>query len=203
MDYCVIDVETANQARHSICQIGIACFEEGRMVDSWQTLVNPEADFSHWNIRVHHIRPEMVQQAPCWAQIHSQVESLLNGAVVVSHTFFDQGAIDGACLRDQLPLIAPYKWLDTCGLAREAWPHLENHKLPTLARHFGITYQSHDALEDARAAGQILALAMEAKDTTLAELLTLPGKTISRFTAAPQRALPPRKTYRRRTTASF
>ncbi len=197
MDYCVVDVETANQARHSICQIGIAFFSGGKMVDGWESLVNPEADFSFWNIRVHGIRPEMVEQAPCWAQIHSKVEELLSGVAVASHTYFDQGALDGACLRDNLPPIVPLKWIDTCGLARQAWPALENHKLPTLARHFGIAYQSHDALEDARAAGEILALAMEAKNVTLAELLALPGRSVSSF--IPHR--PQVRAYRRRYAA--
>jgi len=197
LDYCVVDVETANQARHSICQIGIAVFSGGRMVDGWQSLVNPEADFSFWNIRVHGIRPEMVAQAPTWTQIHGQVEKMLAGAAVASHTYFDQGALDGACLRDGLSPIVPLKWIDTCGLARQAWPELENHKLPTLARHFGIAYQSHDALEDARAAGQILALAMEAKQVTIAELLALPGKSVSRFNAVQPPARPARRRYAR------
>ena len=201
-DYCVVDVETASQARSSICQIGIAIFEHGQMVDSWQSLVNPECDFSWFNIRVHGIRPEMVAQSPCWSEIFPEVQRRLDGAPIASHTYFDQGALNGACLRDGLPAVRPAKWFDTCGLAREAWPHLPNHKLPTLAAHFGIGYNSHDALEDARAAGEILSLAMTAKGVTLEELMALPGPTISGFTAgaAPR----PRRTYPRRSyTARF
>ena len=183
MDYCVVDVETANQARSSICQIGIAVFEEGRMVDSFQSLVNPESDFSWFNIRVHGIRPEMVAQSPCWTEIFEQVRELLDGAPIVSHTYFDQAALNGACQRDGLEAVRPRKWIDTCGLARQAWPHLPNHKLPTLAEHFGIKYNSHDALEDARAAGEILSLALKARSMTLEELLALPGAAISGFTA--------------------
>jgi DNA polymerase-3 subunit epsilon len=195
LDYCVVDVETANQARSSICQIGIAVFRGGQMVDGWQSLVNPEAEFSFFNIRVHGIRPEQVQHAPCWAEVFPQVEKLLGGVTVASHTNFDQAALNGACLRDGLPAVSPRKWLDTCGLSRDAWPNLENHKLPTLARHFGIAYKSHDALEDARAAGEILALAVQEKKATLADLLALPGDFISKFTAV--RPASPRPTRRR------
>ena len=187
MDYCVVDVETANQARSSICQIGIACFENGRMVDSWQSLINPEGEFSWFNIRVHGIRPEMVAQSPCWAEIFEEVQKRLDGVPIASHTYFDQGALNGACLRDGLPAVRPLRWIDTCGLARQAWPDLPNHKLPTLAEHFGILYNSHDALEDARAAGEILSLALEARSMTLSELLAQPGPTISGFSPATAR----------------
>jgi len=46
IDYFVVDVETANQFRHSICQIGIASFADGKMVDGWESLVNPD-DYFH------------------------------------------------------------------------------------------------------------------------------------------------------------
>ena len=46
VDYFVVDVETANQARNSICQIGIALFADGKMVDGWESLVNPLDEFA-------------------------------------------------------------------------------------------------------------------------------------------------------------
>lgn len=42
MTFNVIDVGTANADRASICQIGIAHVRGGKVVDHWQTLVNPE-----------------------------------------------------------------------------------------------------------------------------------------------------------------
>jgi DNA polymerase-3 subunit epsilon len=180
-DFYAVDVETANQGRHSICQIGIAAFRDGKMVDGWETLVNPR-EYFHWmNISIHGIRPEAVIHAPGWAEVFDVVSDRLEGAAVASHTAFDRGAMLGACEQAGLAPLAYGKWIDTCWMARAAWPHLPNHKLPTLARHFGIVYKSHDALEDARVAGEVLALALTERGVSLAELLATPKQSITGF----------------------
>ena len=38
--------ETANESLDSICQIGVASFDSGCLVGSWETLVDPQDDFS-------------------------------------------------------------------------------------------------------------------------------------------------------------
>ena len=185
VDYFVVDVETANQARHSICQIGIAFFAGGKMVDGWESLINPHDEFNAFNIELHGIGPWTVARAPSWCEVLPKVMSLLNGAAVASHTDFDRGALSGACLRAAVPAVAYSKWIDTCWLARRAWPQLPNHKLPTLARSFRIDYRAHDALEDARVAGEVLALALQERNITIRELLASPGNHITGFPTAP------------------
>jgi DNA polymerase-3 subunit epsilon len=180
-DYFVVDVETANHSRHSICQIGIAAFVGGKMVDGWESLVNPEDHFNPFNIGIHGIGPDAVADAPTWSEVWTTVDSLLGGSAVASHTDFDRSALTGACARAQLQPLDYRKWLDTCWLARSAWPHLPNHKLTGLARHFGIVYRAHDALEDARVAGEILALALDERQISIAELIAAPEKHITRF----------------------
>jgi DNA polymerase-3 subunit epsilon len=181
VDYFVVDVETANQARNSICQIGIACFAGGKMVDGWETLVNPHDEFLAFNVALHGIGPRTVAQAPSWNQVFPKVRSMLAGAAVASHTDFDRSALSGACLRAGIPVVPYSKWIDTCWLARCAWPHLPNHKLPTLARTFGIAYKAHDALEDARVAGEVLALSLQERRMTIHELLASPANHITAF----------------------
>lgn len=181
VDYFVVDVETANQFRHSICQIGIASFANGKMVDGWQTLVNPRDEFLPFNTDLHGIGPRMVAHAPCWSEVCTKVNSMLSGAAVASHTDFDRSALSGACDRAGIPAVPYRKWLDTCWLARQAWPLLPNHKLPTLARTFRIAYKAHDALEDARVAGEILALALKERRMTIGELLASSANHITAF----------------------
>ena len=180
-DYCVVDVETANNARHSICQIGVAAFVGGRMVDCWQSLVDPEEDFFHFNVAIHGIHAQTVAGAPNWPGVHAEVLRWLDGAVVASHTPFDRGALELACLRHGLRTVAYRKWLDTCTLARAAFPEFPNHKLPTLASCFGIQYKAHDALDDARVAGEVLAFALERKGVTLQQLVACAQPHIGSF----------------------
>lgn len=183
VDYFVVDVETANQSRHSICQIGIASFTGGKMVDGWESLINPLDMFDPFNVDLHGIGPRTVARAPSWSQVFPKVLSMLSGAAVASHTDFDRYALSGACMRAGVPAVPYSRWIDTCWLARRAWPQLPNHKLPTLARRFGIVYKAHDALEDARVAGEILALALKERQVTIANLLASPGICITRFPA--------------------
>ena len=181
VDYFVVDVETANQFTHSICQIGIASFAGGKMVDGWESLVNPEDYFLEFNIALHGIGPWTVAHAPCWSEVFPKVNALLSGAAVASHTAFDRSALSGACLRAGVPAVGYGKWIDTCWLARSAWPNLPNHKLTTLARRFEIEYQAHDALEDARVAGEVLALALKERQITINELLDSSRNHITAF----------------------
>jgi len=157
MDFVVIDVETANADLSSICQVGIASFRDGELADSWVSLVNPEGDFSAANVSIHGIEEYMVQYAPTWTTVFPQVASRLQNQIVVSHTPFDQRALTRACDRFDLPE-SECTWLDSARVVRIAWPQFSKsgYGLSNLATHFGIEYQAHDALEDARCAGLLL-----------------------------------------------
>jgi DNA polymerase-3 subunit epsilon len=170
MDFVVIDVETANQNSSSICQIGIACFSNGKHVRTWGTLINPEDSFSSFNVQLHGIEPRDVAHSPTWLDVQSDLRDSLEQRTVASHTFFDRGAVNGANERYAVTPILVANWIDTCQIARRTWPYLPNHKLASLARNFGIVYGAHDALEDARCAGEILLQAARTSNLSLEEL---------------------------------
>ena len=64
MDFVAIDVETANPDMASICQIGIACFKDGKLEKEWVSLINPEAYFDPINTSIHGIGESSVSSAP-------------------------------------------------------------------------------------------------------------------------------------------
>jgi DNA polymerase-3 subunit epsilon len=45
MQFVAIDVETANPDFASICQIGLARFKDGQLVDTWEALIDPDDYF--------------------------------------------------------------------------------------------------------------------------------------------------------------
>lgn len=161
MDFVVIDVETANPDSSSICQVGIASFRDGKLADSWVSLVNPEDDFNSFNVAIHGIDEDQVQNAPTWEEVFPQVHARLRDSIVVSHTTFDRTALRKACDRASLA-VCEYTWLDSTRVVRITWPQFSKagYGLTNLARHFGIEYQAHDALEDARCAGLLVLRAM-------------------------------------------
>ncbi|HQS95067.1 MAG: hypothetical protein B7X90_01885 [Novosphingobium sp. 17-62-19] len=150
--FVALDVETANPRYHSICQIGVVLFENGREVAAEKVLVNPREEFGEWQMRVHSIRPDHVADAPCFAEHHEWLCRWTKGEIVVSHSGFDPSAIAMAC--GVHGVAEPdCQWIDSRDMARGAWPGLKSYTLPNLAKALNITYAAHDALEDARACG--------------------------------------------------
>ncbi len=156
-EFVAIDVETANARLSSICQVGIASFRDGVIADSWVTLVDPEDHFDQINISIHGITPAAVKGSPKWKEALKEINVRLREKIVVSHTAFDRLALTQACDLAATSLCA-CTWLDSTRVVRRAWPQFAHggYGLPNVAAHFGITYRAHDALEDARCAGEIL-----------------------------------------------
>src|ERR1035441_5730676 len=97
MGFVVIDVETANADLSSICQVGIASYQDRRLVDAWVSLVNPEDMFDPINTLIHGIDERRVRNAPTWAAVLPQVTTRIQNRIVVSHTPFDRLALARAC----------------------------------------------------------------------------------------------------------
>lgn len=172
MDFAVIDVETANPNVATICQIGIVGFEGGGVQESWQTLVNPEDYFDDFNVAIHGIDERVVEGAPTFPQIFDTVRERLVGGIVASHTAFDRVALARAVQKHGLEPI-DCAWLDTAMVVRRAWPEFSRrgYGLANVAGSLGITYAPHDAEEDARAAGEVLACAVKKTGITVREWL--------------------------------
>jgi len=173
VDFVAIDVETANPDVSSICQVGIASFRNGELVDSWESLVNPEGEFSSFNISIHGIDERRVRHAPNWRAIYPEVALRLQSRIVVSHTPFDRHAVTGACDRCSLA-VCECRWLDSAQVVRKTWLQFSRsgYGLPNLAAYFGISYQAHDALEDARCAGLVLLRAIAETKISAEQWLT-------------------------------
>jgi len=162
MRFIAIDLETSNPRMSSICQIGGVTFEDGKEVEAEVHFVDPQDYFDPYNIAVHGITEDRVRGAPRFPDLHPWLCERASGEVVACHTHFDRVALAQACGRHALDPL-PCNWLDTARVARRAWSQFaqSGYGLANLAQHFGITFQHHDALHDARAAGLILLRAME------------------------------------------
>ena len=86
MQFVAIDVETANADLASICQVGVVVFEDYGPVRTWQSLIDPEDEFSEINVSIHDIDSDAVRGAPTYSDAFAALRSVLDGQVVVSHT---------------------------------------------------------------------------------------------------------------------
>ncbi len=166
MRFVAIDVETANADVGSICQVGTARYEDGTLREEWKSLVDPQDYFHPINVSIHGITRAAVRGAPRFAELAERLYATLDGTTAVSHTQFDRVALGRAF--DHCGLREPCcEWLDTAEIAQDAWSAVAGtgYRLEQLCAMIGYEYRAHDALEDAKAAAQVLLAAM--KGTTL------------------------------------
>jgi DNA polymerase III subunit epsilon len=157
MEFVAIDFETANPSYASICQIGFAHYLGSALIDEWKSYVDPEDYFHPMNVRVHGIDFPMVQGAPRLPDLHSDIMRWLAARVVVSHTAFDRVALQQALGKYGLP-VPDCRWLDSSLVARRTWTECAyaGYGLASVCRLIGHDFAHHDALEDAKAAGQVV-----------------------------------------------
>lgn len=175
----VIDVETANADRASICQIGIIFVENGEIVDKWQSLVNPNAWFDPYNVFIHGISANDVRNEPSFTDIREKLDRL-NDSILISHSSFDRVALERASANHNLESL-PVSWLDSAAIVKRAWPEKFGKKgwgLKNVAKNLGISFNHHDALEDARATTEIVLKACEATDTQISDWLHLVNRPV-------------------------
>ncbi len=163
MHFVAIDVETANADIASICQIGIAKYVGGKLVEEWSSLINPEDYFDFINIDIHGINEEDVVGSPTFPEIVNILSRFLNNEICVSHTHFDRVSIHRAFALYELKEFDTV-WLDSAKVARRTWEDCawSGYSLSSVCKKIGYKFKHHDALEDAKACGQVLLAAIEA-----------------------------------------
>ena len=162
MEFVAIDVETANADMASICQVGLAKFRNGKLVDEWSSLVDPEDYFDSINVNIHGITEEDVRGAPKFPDLLQNLSNYLSGAICVSHTHFDRVSIGRALNKYSLRPI-DVVWLDSARVARRTWQECawSSYGLANVCKIIGHEFKHHDALEDAKASAQVLIAAIE------------------------------------------
>ncbi|MFE4967540.1 DEDDh family exonuclease [Streptomyces sp. NPDC056660] len=149
--YAVVDVETTGLARDDRI-ISAAVYrldERGEVEDHWYTLVNPERDPGP--VWIHGLTSEVLEGAPLFTDVAEEFAARLDGRVLVAHNaVFDWQMIarEYARAKSEPPV---KQRLCTIALSKELGLPLPNHKLETLAAHFGVVQRrAHHALDDAR-----------------------------------------------------
>ncbi|GAA5000901.1 DEDDh family exonuclease [Streptomyces hyderabadensis] len=149
--YAVVDVETTGLARDDRI-ISAAVYRldaRGEVEDHWYTLVNPERDPGP--VWIHGLTSEVLRDAPLFPDVAEEFAARLDGRVLVAHNaVFDWQMIarEYARARREAPV---RQRLCTIALSKALDLPLPNHKLESLAAHFGVVQQrAHHALDDAR-----------------------------------------------------
>ena len=159
--FLAFDVETPDSANARICQIG--CVEQtmtptGIVTKDYGYLVNPECEFSPWNVRVHGITEEDVFSEPDFSYIwRNSLATPFGSHILVAHNArFDMNVLDKTLTSYGIEH-GEMRFVDTLQVARRCYPELPNHKLDTVCDYLGVALEHHhDASSDAWACYGIL-----------------------------------------------
>ena len=151
--YAVIDFETSGlmpEAGGRALEVAAVMVEDGAIVDSWQSLMNPGVRVPRFITELTGISPLMVRMAPSPAEVMAGVARFVGDATLVAHN----ASFDRKFWQYELGLIgAPcqHEFLCTVLLARRLYPWSPNHKLATLVDLHNIPVEGrhHRALADA------------------------------------------------------
>lgn len=176
--FVVVDLETTGHHpdEESVTEIGAVLIENGKVIDRFEQLVNPNRPIPPFVTKLTGITDAMVADAPPIAQVMGRFVDFAEGAVLVAHNAaFDAGLLDHQCRRILgRPLGLPT--LCTVKLAQRLMPELRRTSLDSLCEHFQLEAASrHRAMGDAEMTGEVLlrlsAILKESGATKTGELL--------------------------------
>ncbi len=159
--FAVVDVETTGFDPRVDRVVEMACVtvENGRVVETWSTLVDPEMPIPAYATRVHGITDRDVARAPNFAYAQWHLAERCWGATIAAHNAtFDLGF---------LPRLRVHPVVCTLALARRAFPEAPNFKNQTLRAYLGIEIAregglvAHRALDDALVTAAVLVKCFE------------------------------------------
>jgi DNA polymerase III subunit epsilon len=151
--FAIIDIETTggNPRRDKITEIAVFVHDGLQVVDSYQTLINPERNIPPFITKMTGITDEMVKYAPKFYEVAKDIVEITEGRVFVAHNVtFDYGFIAQEYLR--LGYNYQREKLCTVQLSRKSFPGLESYSLGKLCDSLNIVLNDRH-----RAAGDCLA----------------------------------------------
>jgi DNA polymerase-3 subunit epsilon len=189
LNFTAIDFETANGSPASPCAVGLVKVVEGKIVDSYSTLIQPPYPqdwFAVGNIKVHGITPEDVKDAPSWDMALEEMLAFISGDDLIAHNAgFDMGVLKASALAidETLPDL---RYGCSLIMARKTY-NLESYRLNQVAYAIGIEeFNHHDALADSDACARIVIhMAGRHGVDTLDDLAKLTNHNIKRLLGEP------------------
>ncbi len=153
--FTAIDFETANQYPDSICQIGFAVVEKGRITEVKGFLVKPPYD-DFRNSKIHGITADDVSNSPTFAELWPEIKHYIEDRVLAAYNArFDIGCLEAVLDRYDIPS-PDYMFFDILQSARQIDSPMKDHKLGTVAKALTIDQKkAHDAADDAKVAAEI------------------------------------------------
>lgn len=160
MEFAIVDIETTGGYANGngITEISIQVHDGQRIVQQYETLINPEQSIPYYIRGLTGITDEMVANAPTFEEVAEKIFSVLQGRVFVAHNVnFDFSFVKAALAVAGFELTSPK--LCTIRLSRKIFPGLPSYSLGNLCGSLDIHINNrHRAGGDALATAKLFEL---------------------------------------------
>ena len=141
----VLDTETTglDYTRERIIEFAAVRLENGKIVDEYQTLINPLQHIRKSSMAIHGISEDMVKDAPTEEEVMPKILDFIGNYPIVAHNvIFDYSFLNEAKMRvTGEPLENPR--IDSQAMFKEIAPDLESHGLEALTQRFNVELNNH------------------------------------------------------------
>ncbi|MBQ3310577.1 3'-5' exonuclease [bacterium] len=148
----VLDTETTglDYTKEKMVEFAGVRLENGKVKDTFQTLINPEQHIRKSSIAIHGITPEMVKDAPTEAEIMPKILEFIGNYPIVAHNcIFDYSYLNEASIRTCGKPIENER-IDSQYMFKEVYPEMESFGLEALTKKFNVKLENHHrAMADA------------------------------------------------------
>ena len=156
-EYVVVDIETTgtDPAVDKITEIGAVKIKNGKIIEQFTTLVNPQIPIPEKIVELTGIDDKLVKNAPTIDMVYPDFFKFVKNSVFVGHNVeFDFRFLKVA--GKELGYVLDNRTLDTLALSRKILKKLTRHKLNLVCEYYGITFHHHRAMSDAYATAELL-----------------------------------------------
>ncbi|WP_293891270.1 exonuclease domain-containing protein [Flavobacterium sp.] len=142
-EFAIVDIETTggNASGSRITEIAIIIHDGTRIIDRWETLVNPQKDIPPAIFALTGINNETVRDAPTFDYVSEKILEMLTGRIFVAHNV----NFDYSFVRHELER-SGFKWtakkLCTVRAARKIRPGLNSYSLGNLCHSLDIPLEN-------------------------------------------------------------
>ena len=95
MNFTAIDFETATGKKYSACAVGIITVEKGKIIDEYNSLIQPpDNEYLYYNTNVHGITENDTVYTPFFPDVFPEIRKRLQGKTIVAHNeSFDRSVL--------------------------------------------------------------------------------------------------------------
>ena len=156
-EFVVFDIETTglSPVNCKIIEIGAVKIKDGKVLEVYNTFVDPECPIPEEITELTSITDEMVAGARTIDTVLPEFLEFVGGRLLIAHNAdFDTGFIRAAAKSLGIEFDLPY--LDTLALSRYLNSELKSHKLDVLVKHYALgEFHHHRASDDAEVLSRI------------------------------------------------